>query len=107
MEKVMVSTPQGVKFHGWIDNERELFLREVTEGDRMKIYDAWSIHPDVFERIKNLNGLRYKDKDTGTIYNISIPNAIKHGFTKTHGGGKTFYIPIKYWETETNQGKLV
>lgn len=96
---------KGIVLHGFfVDNE--IFERKVGEKDRMKIFDAWALNADVMDRLKDrLKLLRYFNRDDNMIYEISFEEAKKHGFEKTFAGGRTFYIPIKYWKKYENQRK--
>lgn len=104
--KINVSTPQGMKFHGEIIDG--WFVREVDyEKDRMRIFDAWSIHPDAIKEISGkVEGLKYKCGEE--VYTITTAKAHEKGFYKEFSGGKTFYIPIKFWEKlNKNEQKLL
>ena len=63
----------------------------------MKIFDAWSIHPDALEKIQDrVKGLVYlTDK---VVYAISINDAVLRGFEKSFKGGRTWYIQLKHWK---------
>lgn len=93
-----VETPNGMRPHGFIKDNK--FCRRVKEKDRMQIFDAWSINPEVMKELNNrkIELLHYKDEDHD--YKISIEDALIHGFEKTFSGGVTFYIPIKYWDKQ-------
>lgn len=103
----MVNTPIGVKFHGAVITRilKKVFYREVSEKDRMRIFDAWSIHPDALKKITSLgvDGLHYRSGNAH--YYISLEDAKKKGFLREFGGGKTFYIPIKFWDN--GQAKML
>ncbi len=101
--KFIVETPDGWKPHGFIKDNK--FCRRVEEKDRMRIFDAWSINPEVLEYLKtnNIPELHYKDEVKD--YKISLENAILYGYEDTFAGGKTFYIPIKFWVSENKKQK--
>ncbi len=100
VERVMVQTPAGEKYHGYI--EQGMFCRNVSDKDMMRIFQAWSIHPEALENIKQrgINGLCYYHKDAKTKYSIPLSEALKLGFEREFAGGKTFYIQLKHWKTE-------
>lgn len=103
--QITVNTPKGVKFHGEVKEVGgfRVFYREVDyDKDRMRIYDAWSIHPDALKQIEKLNveKMLYKDKE-GTEYLISLAHAKKKGWEGGFAGGKTFYIPLKFWDNDS------
>lgn len=108
MAMMYAPTPSGLKPHGEIVGDE--FRRKVDHHkDRMRIFDAWSIHPRVFEKLgqNNVRTLVYISSD-GLIYRISIGDAKKKGFEREFSGGKTLYVPLKYWTVEnTVQGKLL
>ncbi len=94
-----VETPQGMRPHGFIKDNK--FCRRVKEKDRMQIFDAWSINPEVMSNIflnPEVDTIHYKDEDHD--YKISIEDAMVHGFEKTFSGGTTRYIPIKFWDKQ-------
>ena len=96
MAIVYVNTPYGERKHGEIHGK--YFIRKVREKDRMKIFDAWSINPDIIselqeKQIEELHFIRGNKK-----YIISIEKALDKGFEKTFSGGRTFYIPIQHME---------
>jgi len=95
-KKIYVKTPNGLRFHGEIKGE--CFTRIVKEKDRMKIFDAWSIHPDAFDEIKK-EGVKFLMYLCGNDnYTISLEDAEKKGFEREFAGGLTRYIQIKYWQ---------
>lgn len=105
-----VSTPRGRKMHGFLKEEAEgmKFCRRVAKKDIMKIFQAWSINPEVLDYLKQhaVKNIHFKDEDTD--YRISMERALEKGFEKTYSGGRTFYIPIKFWETSNyKQPKLL
>jgi len=94
--EIRVNTPQGVKFHGEVVDKK--FVRQVDwSKDRMRIFDAWSIHPDALKQIieMGIEQLEYVCGDQH--YFIKLDLAREKGFEKEFSGGKTFYIPIKFW----------
>jgi len=95
MEQIFVSTPKGKKFHGAIVDG--YFKREVSGKDLMRIFDAWSINPAVLKVLteKDIKGLIYTNGND--IYTISLEDAVLKGFEKEFKGGKTVYIPRKFW----------
>jgi aldehyde:ferredoxin oxidoreductase len=96
---IFVNTPQGQRHHG--DVIKNLFLRNVDwKKDRMKIFDAWSIHPDALDQIKQLGVKKLKYKMPDRVFTISVSKAEKKGFTREFSGGITHYIPLKVWEVE-------
>lgn len=102
MTKVMVQTPKGIKHHG--DIEGDSFVRRVTYKDLMRIFDAWSIHPDALNAIRGkVKRLKYIDINAGKIYVISLEDVKKYGFEKEFSGGKTIYIQRKYWKDLTKE----
>jgi len=108
-EDVFVNTPSGKRFHGRIIGKDFNRLFDF-EKDVMHIFDALSIHPDVLESLgaKKVNTLVYEEKNTHTKYSISIKDALEKGWEKSFAGGKTFYIPLKFWEQESQeQPKLI
>jgi len=91
----MVSTPQGLKSHGYIDED--VFIRYVKDSDLMRIFDAWSIHPEALKAISDkVKTLRYIHND-GTIYEMDLITALQKGFEKEFAGGKTIYLQRKHW----------
>ena len=98
-KKIYVDTPDGKRTHGWLGThgKHPCFLRKVSERDKMKIFDAWSINPSVLKKIKNkVDGLIYLTDSI--IYAIGIDDALLNGFEKTFKGGTTTYIQLKYWK---------
>lgn len=103
---IFVTTPRGRKLHGVIkDNE---FVRYVDfEKDRMRMFDAWSIHPDAIPQLAKLgvSGLRYIDQKNEVTYTLSlgelqdmISGALKdsqgrqQAWQQSFTGGDTVYI---------------
>lgn len=82
--------------HGFLHETRGgklVFVREVIEKDRMRIYDSWSIHPLVLEKYGAvIDGVAFISKDEGITYYASLKVIQDHGIMKTFGGGKTIYI---------------
>lgn len=104
----MVSTPNGVKYHGYI--EGQTFYRSVTAKDYMRIFDAWSINPMALEQLKKegVKDLFYKNVEDHKEYKITLEDVIKHGFKRSFKGGETWYIPMKQWnKPQDNQIKLL
>lgn len=104
----MVSTPQGPKYHGYID--QGIFHREVGSRDLMRIFNAWSLHPTALDQIQKegVKHLFYKDVDAKKEYKILVEDVVKNGFKKSFAGGETVYIPLKFWnKAPDNQQKLL
>jgi hypothetical protein len=104
--KLYVDTPDGTKMHGELrpakgaEGRCTIFYREVNhEKDRMRVLDAWTIHPSALKQIvaAGVQALYYKSSN-GVNYVISLSKALRVGFEKEFGGGKGFYIPLKHWE---------
>lgn len=104
--QVVVTTPQGNKLHGEIkDNE---FVRFVSfDKDRMRMYDAWSIHPQALAQLNGsgVSGLRYVDKKNGVTYTLGLKElnemlsgeqtdalGRKQAWQQAFSGGDTIYI---------------
>jgi len=98
-QPIFITTPKGKEvLHGyWGEYEgHPCFIRKVSESDKMTIFNAWSINPEVLEKIKEkVDGLVYVQGTT--LFTINISNAIEYGFEKEFAEGKTVYIPIKHW----------
>lgn len=99
--KVYVQTDKGSKLHGYADIVTKIFYRNVTYHDRMHMYKAWSLHPEVMQKLKEkgYKSIIFTVKgalNTKTI-RISVEDALKHGFERTHSGGPTWYIPEEHW----------
>ena len=95
MKDVRVQTPQGEKYHGGI--EGDTFFRSVTQKDLMRIFNAWSIHPEALKQLE-VEGIKWLCyKEGGEEYKITVEDARKNGFTKSFSGGETIYIQLKYW----------
>jgi len=105
-QNFFVETPKGMKPHGFLKDRK--FCRRVTAKDRMKIFDAWSIHPDVLKYLEDndIPDIHYKDEEKD--YRITTESARTNGFERNFSGGKTFYIPIKHWDvSDKGQLKLI
>jgi len=107
-QKLIVSTPNGPRYHGEIKGDS--FHRKVNMAkDLLRIFNAWSIHPDALKECeaKGVAKLVYTDEDER--YEISLVSAIENGFERTFSGGPTFYIPLKFWKKgeEDLQGVLL
>lgn len=95
-----IITPKGKKVrHGAILQDGT-FLRDnlLFTKDRMRIFDAYSVHPSVHEMMirGDVTGLKFIDEFS--IYTIDAKKAREKGFFRDFKGGKTFYIPIKHME---------
>ncbi len=103
---IYITQPSGQKVvHGKL--EGKVFHRTVKEKDKMRIFDAWSINPSVLDTIKeNVERLEYYNADNGKTYKISIEDALKNGFEREFAGGRTFYIPLKFWKTKTKDEEM-
>ena len=96
---IYIETPQGRKYHG--DVVGHDFIRDVEwDKDRMKIFDAWSIHPEALKEIKSLGVRRLKYKTSDKIYTIRLIDAQRKGFVKEFAGGTTHYVQLKHWKVE-------
>lgn len=96
MRAVFVNTPKGRRQHGAVD-DNNTFVREVKTKDLMRIYDAWSINPDVLEKLPDMKVDKLEYRHGTHTYSITTADAVEHGFIRTHGGGRTVYIPRKWW----------
>lgn len=93
-----VNTPEGVKHHCYLIEEKEggkkYIYRQVKESDRLRIFDAWSLNPNVYDKLKKeIAGIRWEDELC--YYDIGIEKANKVLIDKTYSGGRTYYFPIK------------
>ena len=98
--RIYVDTPQGQKFHGELEDG--YFYRFVDhKKDFMRIFQAWSIHPDALTQLSDLecDGLRYVVSEDER-YEISLEDARRNGFEKSFKGGPTIYIPVKFWSRD-------
>ena len=95
-EIITVPTPSGKKKHGILDGDT--FTRRVSEKDRMRIFDAWSIHPKVLGYLNknNVKTLRFIHSE-GKVYEMSIETANEKGFEKSFAGGATVYLPLRWF----------
>lgn len=94
---VFVHTPQGERRHGEVVGKT--FRREVDwHKDRMRIFDAWTIHPEVIARLEAGGVRKLAYNCGGDMYTITLAQAKRHGFTKAFAGGITHYIPLKHWQ---------
>lgn len=116
-ERVMVSTPRGAKYHGTIDGDE--FIREVDyDKDRMKIFDAWSIHPEAYQKCldQNVQTLVYLEPKLKKVWRVSFSDLQKMvtGEIVDHkqrklawfgefAGGKTLYIKLEAFNGEYKQ----
>lgn len=108
IERIMVKTPQGDKYHGDIILSVagvKMFVRTLDNKDKMKIFDAWSIHPDALSEImaKGVECLEYRtpsgvlslkleDLDKMLSGELKSKGDTKLAFEKSFSGGKTIYI---------------
>ena len=109
MRTILVDTPKGKRVHGYIFHKKDgssYFYRQVQESnDLMRIFDAWSINPQAFNKIQKeeVSEIMYNDTETGKVYYMSIENLkelvlSKSAFEKSFRGGRTIYIPKKFWK---------
>ena len=93
---IRVPTPGGLKHHGHLVTQPDgtkYFHRRVEDKDRMRIYDAWSIHPQIIEEYGDqIIGIMWETKNF--LYKVKTENIQEAGFEKEHSGGKTMYFPI-------------
>jgi hypothetical protein len=103
---IYITQPSGQRVvHGKLIGS--VFYRSVKEKDKMRIFDAWSINPNVLDQIKDsVKLLEYYNIDNNQTYKISMEDALKNGFEREFSGGKTFYIPLKFWKTKTKEEEL-
>lgn len=117
IKDVMVNTPKGMRHHAELmDDSEGIFLRRTVsyEKDRMRIFNAYSIHPDVYDRLirfptvkyiefiethgkKRPNMLRLYCEDLFKMRDGVILN--EHGnklvWEAGFAGGKTIYIKVE------------
>ena len=111
----MVNTPKGTRFHGEVREHmgKPVFFRMVDpEKDRMRIFDAYSIHPDAFKQLRKLNigkmiYLTGKDRLEIDIQELAdmLDGKIKADGTQLawiaeFGGGETIYIKVNAFNKE-------
>jgi hypothetical protein len=118
MTEVFVNTPRGRKRHGEIvlAGDKKIFVRFVDwDKDRMRIFDAWSINPEAYRKIRNYGvwGLLYRDKKHNTNYSLTTEDlgkmlggeitkdsGAKFAWEGEFGGGKTIYIKVEAFTKE-------
>lgn len=124
VQKVYVSTPNGLKYHGKI--EGGTFIREVDyQKDRMRIFDAWSIHPDALIAIRRENVQNILFLQGAREYYLTAKEleSMLQGLTKDaknrklawedeFKGGRTVYIRLtafnkQYLPKQSNQQTLL
>lgn len=110
MKAINVKTPHGYRHHGDIGVRRgvnDLVFRRVVNSfkDKMRIFDAYSIHPDALEQIKKegVRMLHYIEDGKNHLelevvkLEKMLSGEIKHqgcmlAWEGEFGGGKTIYI---------------
>lgn len=99
--KVYVDTDRGSRLHGYAEPETKTFYRNVSYHDRMHMYKAWSLHPEVMQKLKDKEYkqivFNVKTAFGKKVISISVEDALAKGFLATHGGGPTWYIEEQYW----------
>ena len=109
---ITVNTPQGVKRHGTIQESKgkKYFCRTVdSEKDRMRIFDAYSLHPDALislrrEKVSALIyretpsqrrlGLRMDHLEAMLDGRMNSPTGKRLAWEAEFAGGPTIYIKI-------------
>lgn len=98
---VYVQTDKGSRLHGYADKETLVFERNVTYKDRMHMYKAWSVHPEVMRKLKEkgYKTIRFYVSGalTDKVLEITVEDAVLKGFEATHAGGPTWYIGEEHW----------
>ena len=109
LEKVLVDTPFGKRYHGeiWVSKTGKLvFMRQVDpERDKMKIFDAYSIHPSVLQKLKtkNIVGISYFEKGSNRLLKLSTNDLLK----MLSGEIKDAFGRIMAWKDEFKGGETI
>jgi len=96
---VSIRRPDGkVVIHGYAYPDEKVFERNVKYKDMMFKYKAWSVNPDILEKLidKKYKTIRFNIKPNVSepfTLTISVEDAARHGFKDTFKGGPTWYIP--------------
>lgn len=107
-EDVFVSTPNGTRHHGQIQRGADgtvRFVRLVKEKDLMKIFDAWSINPQILQRLHDefVQEIVFVPENNEDVYALRFDQfnwlyedgkLIRKNYA---GSGDTIYIPRKYF----------
>jgi len=104
--KVIVNTPSGPHFHGEIRGK--VFQRKVHKSkDLMRIYEAWSLHPRVLEKLSELDikAIRYVDVENNELWVTNRKHWEEDAIINTFSGGQTLYLPLKFWHKASDKQK--
>lgn len=87
-----------------------IFRKQVSASKHlMKIYNAYALDKDIFEELMD-DGcveIRIKELESGKIYSTKPENFIEHALTKDYGDGVQMFLPLKFWEIDTNKQKAL
>jgi len=109
LERIMVDTPDGKRFHGelWMSKSGKIvFVRRVDpDKDKMKIFNAYSLHPSIIHKLKTkkIDGISFLEK--GNNKPMVIPTADLLMMLK--GEIKDALGRFMVWEDEFKGGRTV
>ena len=106
VERIRVSTPQGDRYHGDIvlnEKKQAIFVRVLQKKDKMRMFDAWSLHPDALKKFDfwNVIGLYYKTPNGNLKLKLEDLKKMLSGEIRSGGGNKLA------WEKEFSGGMTI
>jgi hypothetical protein len=98
----LVKLPDG-RVIGWL--EGATFTKPVCGSKhRLRRPPAWAVDADVFDELimPVAKELRIEDKETGTVYEVSVAYFDQHKGELDRHFGRQYFLPLARWKTHEN-----
>ncbi len=105
---IQVPTPNGLRHHGEIRDKS--FVRKVRKSkDLMRMFDAWSLHPEALKKLQELKieSIKYWDEENNELWVTNRKHWEEDAFKKTYGGGETLYLKLEFWHNVNNEQQVL